>query len=281
MTGRRVKREDAPGFGYAHVILDTDEPGTCQDCGPKNKKCRRLKVEVRGGKDDGKVYWAGQCHFKVEESKPNLGKQLKGLAKKIRQVPKQPTTNVQKLIDFAKLRGLEQVLTYTKNEGKIEHSGGRVYTHDSDKSKFPFKYEIDLGDEARVSGAAATPMQAAKAVAHHLRIRVAIEEFKDWAIEELGLCGCGEPWLVIQKVYDLLIVMEQWRNKPGAFVSLTTRRRKLEKILAMKEQPALAFSFLYMLNDNDMIEHGGNILTAWISDKGIEFLRRYEQRKPT
>jgi hypothetical protein len=64
----RVRRDEAPGFGYKLKVLEADKPGTCKDCGP-SKDCYRILVEVTGGPDDGYQYWAGACHFDLQ--KPN------------------------------------------------------------------------------------------------------------------------------------------------------------------------------------------------------------------
>lgn len=62
---RKIRPEDSPGFGYPIKVREVDVAGTCLDCGPKNS-CYRIMLEVCGGPDDGKMYWAGACHFELK-----------------------------------------------------------------------------------------------------------------------------------------------------------------------------------------------------------------------
>lgn len=77
-------------------------------------------------------------------------------------------------------------------------------------------------------------------------------------IENLKLCGCGDP----EKTYTILKeTLEIFDNNNW--------EEKCKKQKAWEEKYGdLAFLTLYFLNSFDLLEHGGSVGGSWLSQEG-------------
>lgn len=53
----------------------------------------------------------------------------------------------------------------------------------------------------------------------------------------------------------------------------------IRELIGMDHAPAMAWFFLYMLSDKDLLEHGGNCSGSWLTEKGegvLDALLKYD-----
>lgn len=77
--------------------------------------------------------------------------------------------------------------------------------------------------------------------------------------EKLGICGCGDPEAVIDLIKRIL---ECFRDED---------HHKIAEILEAKHDGVFWF-VLYQLDNAGLIDHGVNVRSGFITDKGKEFL---------
>lgn len=83
--------------------------------------------------------------------------------------------------------------------------------------------------------------------------------FEDW-----GWCGCGSPEAPAKLVLDVLRCAPFY--EPANRLSLTT----------LLPNDGLFYFVLYMLDRADLIEHGGSVGGAWLTDRGKAVLQSLE-----
>lgn len=87
-----------------------------------------------------------------------------------------------------------------------------------------------------------------------------IKELNDWVFGELGFCGCGDPAGALTFLRDTLNLMNQ---------EFYSRYAEMQK--RFPDGP-LSWSYLYMLDDKGLTEHGSNIRGCWLTEKGQTIL---------
>lgn len=97
-----------------------------------------------------------------------------------------------------------------------------------------------------------------------------LEESDFDLLEELPVCGCGNPEMVYGLYQGMLRVMEDADGVPshGEMLSIVGGDTRLFYVAA------------YVLDDIEATEHGGSIWGAWITEKGCRLLAvldRYEE----
>ena len=83
-------------------------------------------------------------------------------------------------------------------------------------------------------------------------------------IDELGICGCGNPELVYAAIYNML----KDRQARGDFLV------KIDENIH-----PYALYMAYMLDHQGFTEHGSSVYGAWLTSKGVELLEALEQFK--
>lgn len=110
--------------------------------------------------------------------------------------------------------------------------------------------------------------------------QMGLPEIHDWVFSELGFCGCGDPVGALEFLKSVLLSirkrshenreieesdvdsMERWSRNSAA----------LNELIGMERAPAMAWFYLYMLSDKDLLEHGGNCSGSWLTEKGEQVL---------
>lgn len=79
--------------------------------------------------------------------------------------------------------------------------------------------------------------------------------------EIIGICGCGDPDLCRQDILNFLDAYS---------VEFLEREKKLKKYFGAKDiyDNSLLLFMAYILDDKELLEHGGSIGGAWITELG-------------
>lgn len=85
-------------------------------------------------------------------------------------------------------------------------------------------------------------------------------EIHDWLFCDLGFCGCGDPEAALEFLRDTLNLLnkefdERWDGMQKRF-----------------PDGPMSWTYLYMLDDKGLTEHGSNIRGCWLTDKGKDIL---------
>lgn len=83
-----------------------------------------------------------------------------------------------------------------------------------------------------------------------------LEDIYNWVFCELAFCGCGDPEGALEFLRDTLNLL----NK-----EFDERCNGIKK--RFPDSP-MSWSYLYMLDDKGLTEHGSNIRGCWLTDKG-------------
>lgn len=87
-----------------------------------------------------------------------------------------------------------------------------------------------------------------------------LDEINDWVFCDLGFCGCGNPEGALDFLRDTLNLIdkefdERWEGMKNRF----------------PDNP-MSWTYLYMLDDKGLTEHGSNIRGCWLTEKGKDIL---------
>lgn len=93
-----------------------------------------------------------------------------------------------------------------------------------------------------------------------------LDDLHMWVFTDLGFCGCGDPEGALEFLRDTLNLLnkefdERWEGMQKRF----------------PDNP-MSWTYLYMLDDKGLTEHGSNIRGCWLTDKGkavLELLNKY------
>lgn len=92
-------------------------------------------------------------------------------------------------------------------------------------------------------------------------------DFDKVVFEELGLCGCGDPNAVLDMIQEYLEIKSSYNF--GMF-------NKRETFAENYKEELLLF-MMYVMDNKGYTEHGTSIGTAWITEKGKEFLAMLQE----
>jgi hypothetical protein len=94
--------------------------------------------------------------------------------------------------------------------------------------------------------------------------------------EELGYCGCAyydDAILVLRETLEVARDRRDTFGKEGEGEGTWARTGEaLRAGLCIDEAPGLATWFLYFLDHRGFVEHAGNLMGCWITDKGLRLL---------
>lgn len=106
-----------------------------------------------------------------------------------------------------------------------------------------------------------------------------LTELHDWVFSDLGFCGCGDPEGALDFLRTVLVAIRKRHDENEIEESETASRERWSRnsaafrdLINMEHQPAMAWFYLYMLNDKELLEHGGNCSGSWLTEKGEEIL---------
>ena len=101
---------------------------------------------------------------------------------------------------------------------------------------------------------------------------------------KLGICGCGEPELVLEGIYFLLTIIRD-RYNSDKLVSKEVEEKAMqayEELVGIGEGKKTNWEYLailYMLDDKEFTEHGTGIYGCWITDLGEDYLLIFDDMK--
>lgn len=89
-----------------------------------------------------------------------------------------------------------------------------------------------------------------------------LQEIHDWVFTDLGFCGCGDPEAALEFLRVILNALDRGTNEE--------RKALLKEKFAGNE--GLYWTYLYLLDDNGLTEHGSNVVGCWLTEKGKDIL---------
>lgn len=99
------------------------------------------------------------------------------------------------------------------------------------------------------------------------------KEFEDIIFGDLGFCGCGDPEAAIKIIYELIKIQHDRRNKSNDYKEY---KSKVNKLITGNIE-SVADILLYIINNAELLEHGTSVGCSWLTDKGKEFIKHYEE----
>lgn len=92
-----------------------------------------------------------------------------------------------------------------------------------------------------------------------------LTELHDWVFSELGFCGCGDPEEALEFLKSVLLAIRKRHednqieeSEEASQARWSRNSDALRELICMEKNPAMAWFYLYMLNDKEVLEHGGN-----------------------
>lgn len=112
-----------------------------------------------------------------------------------------------------------------------------------------------------------------------------LEATHEWVFSDLGFCGCGDPEGALEFLKSVLTaIRKRWNDNEIEEDDAASQARwsrnsdALRELIGMESQPAMAWTYLYFLDDKGLLEHGGNCSGSWLTEKGeqvLDALNRY------
>lgn len=106
-----------------------------------------------------------------------------------------------------------------------------------------------------------------------------LTELHDWVFSDLGFCGCGDPEGALDFLRSVLLAIRKRHSDNEIDESQQQSQERwsrnsdaLRELIGMETTSAMAWSYLYFLNDKELLEHGGNCCGSWLTEKGEEVL---------
>lgn len=88
--------------------------------------------------------------------------------------------------------------------------------------------------------------------------------------DDIPICGCGQPWLIQEKLYDYLSTI--W----GRYNEGVTYEETEAKIEALFETRLERSLIEYLADAAGFTEHGGNVHGQWVDTNGEHWMRGFE-----
>ena len=112
-----------------------------------------------------------------------------------------------------------------------------------------------------------------------------ISDIKDEFGNLLGICGCGNPELVLEGIYNLLILIrEKSRVTNNGLSEEETNKaeEKYEELIGIgndRKVNWLYLAILYLLDDKGFTDHGTGIYGCWITKLGEYYLKIFSDQQ--
>ena len=111
-----------------------------------------------------------------------------------------------------------------------------------------------------------------------------ISDIKDEFTYLLGICGCGSPELVLEGIYNLLILIRDRYDTTNNGLSKEETDKAYEKYKELiglgngREVNWTYLAILYLLDDKGFTEHGTGIYGCWIDKLGEYYLKIFSDQ---
>lgn len=107
-----------------------------------------------------------------------------------------------------------------------------------------------------------------------------LNELHDWVFTDLGFCGCGDPEAALEFLKSVLLAIRKRSNENREIEESEAESQErwkrnsaaLRELIGMETAPAMAWSYLYLLDSKGLLEHGGNCSGSWLTEKGEDVL---------
>ena len=112
-----------------------------------------------------------------------------------------------------------------------------------------------------------------------------IELYEELVYNELGICGCGSPEITVEMIVEYLKHKIEYSKKYKIgkdfefYKKIYDEDSKWEENFIKENKGALFLFMLYMLNNKGFMEHGSNVYSSWVEEKGEKLIEYYEKVK--
>lgn len=101
-------------------------------------------------------------------------------------------------------------------------------------------------------------------------------ELHEWVFAELGFCGCGDPEGALDFMRSVLVAIRKRHDDnhkdESTLEDWTRNSNAIEDLIGMKQNPPMAWTYLYLLDGKGLLEHGSNCSGSWLTERGDEVL---------
>ena len=105
-----------------------------------------------------------------------------------------------------------------------------------------------------------------------------ISDKKDEFTDLLGICGCGNPELVLEGIYNLLtLIQDRYSTTNNGLVE-----EKYEELIGIGDGRKVNWTYLailYLLDDKGFTDHGTGIYGCWIDKLGKYYLKIFSDKQ--
>ena len=112
-----------------------------------------------------------------------------------------------------------------------------------------------------------------------------ISDIKDEFSALLGICGCGNPELVFEGIYNLLVVIRdksEYTNNGLSEEETNKAEEKYKELIGIGDNRKVNWTYLailYLLDDKGFTEHGTGIYGCWINKLGEYYLKIFSDQQ--
>lgn len=112
-----------------------------------------------------------------------------------------------------------------------------------------------------------------------------ISDIKDEFTNLLGICGCGNPELVLEGIYNLLVIIRDRYDTANNGLSkeeTDKANEKYEELIGIGDDRKVNWTYLailYLLDDKNFTDHGTGIYGCWIDKLGEYYLKIFSDKQ--
>lgn len=112
-----------------------------------------------------------------------------------------------------------------------------------------------------------------------------ISDIKEEFTYLLGICGCGNPELVLEGIYNLLILIRDKSKVTNNGLSeeeTNKTEEKYEELIGIGNGRKVNWTYLailYLLDDKNFTDHGTGIYGCWIDKLGEYYLKIFSDKQ--
>lgn len=101
-----------------------------------------------------------------------------------------------------------------------------------------------------------------------------LNECRDFFRDKIGICGCGNPDSVENKISKLLTIIDQFSQAKNYDQAYKQKEQSLIENFGVDSicSNDLLLFMVYVLNDKKILEHGSSIEGSWLTDFGKMYL---------
>ena len=112
-----------------------------------------------------------------------------------------------------------------------------------------------------------------------------IYNIKDEFAYLLGICGCGNPELVLEGIYNLLVLIRdksEFANNGLSKEETDKANEKYKELIGIGDNREVNWTYLailYLLDNKGFTEHGTGIYGCWIDELGEYYLKIFSDQE--